>query len=208
VNKKSEKINWDVFYKAIQQENWGEIEELLKNPDFIIAKDLFGCTALHYVCAHGNFDLVKYLIKKGAEVNVQNNQGETPLHLAIDYDTEQSTSIAKYLLDHGALIEVKDKWNWTPLYKAVMSPYNLEIVVYLIAKGASFKEGFDDYGYTVLHWAIARSKGRLEVVQYLVEKGADMLVKTECGKTAIDIAQEEGHNLIKEYLEKRISQNS
>ncbi len=41
-----------------------------------------GWTALHYAVINGDVELVKYLIKYGANVNKATGEGSTPLYLA------------------------------------------------------------------------------------------------------------------------------
>ena len=53
-------------------------------------------------------------------------------------------------------------------------------------------DGVDIGRSTALHWA-AR-KGHLGVATVLVSKGASLMKKTKLGKTAIDLAREEGNN--------------
>jgi len=44
----------------------------------INARDQAGNTALHTACRHKRADMVKFLLSMGANLNVQNDQGETP----------------------------------------------------------------------------------------------------------------------------------
>lgn len=45
--------------------------------------NLAGETVLHYACKLEFCDIIKHLIKFGANVNVQDKLGHTPLHLAV-----------------------------------------------------------------------------------------------------------------------------
>jgi hypothetical protein len=56
-------------------------------------------TALHYAAREGNVKVAKLLIDRGADVNVRDSQGWTPLHEAMYFDYFK---VAKLLLDHGA----------------------------------------------------------------------------------------------------------
>ena len=51
---------------------------------------------------------------------------------------------------------------------------------------------------TPLHWA--SSKGHLEVIKYLIKKGADPKIKSSDGKTAYDYAIDENHSDVSNYL--------
>ena len=56
-------------------------------------KDQFATTPLHWASALGKIDAVKYLLSEGADVNLANNEGVTPLdetykpwnRLAVDF---------------------------------------------------------------------------------------------------------------------------
>jgi len=45
--------------------------------------DINGWTPLHYAVFHGNVEMTKLLIEKGADVNAQAADGSTPLHVAV-----------------------------------------------------------------------------------------------------------------------------
>lgn len=57
-------------------------------------KDPNGYTPIHAAASYGHTDLLKYLVNsKGGDVNVQDNEGDTPLHHVEDVKT------AKYLVE-------------------------------------------------------------------------------------------------------------
>ncbi|GIY84607.1 ANK_REP_REGION domain-containing protein [Caerostris extrusa] len=77
-----------------------------------------GNTALHVAAAQGQSATVDILIRHCQDrhrrilqnvVNVANDEGSTPLHVAVDVKT------VKCLLKHGALYDAKNKANRTPL---------------------------------------------------------------------------------------------
>ena len=59
--------------------------------------DLF--TPLHSASYYGCVDIVKWLLEKGADINIENRSGETPLHLARRLRREE---VIKLLLDKQA----------------------------------------------------------------------------------------------------------
>jgi hypothetical protein len=58
-------------------------------------------TALHYASAVGNIDLVKFLIQKGADVNIKDSVGNTPLILTLM--TSPANSSKDYVEELAAL---------------------------------------------------------------------------------------------------------
>lgn len=77
---------------------WGKIEDvkmLLKNNENpeedpeedpeenpLYEQNREGDTPLHIACTRGNLDIVKLLLNKGANFNIQNNDGNTPYDIA------------------------------------------------------------------------------------------------------------------------------
>ena len=59
--------------------------------------------------------------------------------------------------------------------------------------------GKDDHGNTSL--ILAARENNLEIVQILLEGGADINIRDEDGHSVLMIAKEEGHSEIAEFLE-------
>jgi hypothetical protein len=82
--------------------------------------DANGLTALHYAAWYGHDDCVKFCIEMGANVNarvnVRNNDGWTPLHVA---SLKGRVNVVRMLLDAGALVDATNKHGVTPLDRAV-----------------------------------------------------------------------------------------
>lgn len=48
--------------------------------DYTTRSILQGLAMLHWACDRGHLDVVKFLISRGADVNVQDSDLQTPLH--------------------------------------------------------------------------------------------------------------------------------
>jgi len=59
-----------------------------------------GMTPLLYASKWGNFDMVKLLVEKGANINIQAANGDTALSMA---QKNNNDTILKYLAEHGAV---------------------------------------------------------------------------------------------------------
>lgn len=63
------------------QDDWGDtVQELIRKGANVDAQCVSGNTPAHYVVqCNGNWDLLKYLFKAGANANLENNDGDTAL---------------------------------------------------------------------------------------------------------------------------------
>ncbi len=75
-----------------------------------------GLTPLLYAVRSGCLECVRWLLRRGADVNKPTPEGITPLISAID---NRHYDVAKYLLQHGANPNTWDWYGRTPLYVAV-----------------------------------------------------------------------------------------
>ena len=66
----------------------------------IDVQDDKGYTPLMYAIMDHNFDIVEFLVNHGADINLCNFKGQSPLKIAYKYDDEK---IASYLLEKGAI---------------------------------------------------------------------------------------------------------
>lgn len=79
---------------------------------------------------------------------------------------------AKKLIEQGADINCRSDYRWTPLHYATHSG-NLELVKYLIEeKGAYFSDAYDDKQGFESVLLIAAYDNKLELLKYLIKKGA------------------------------------
>mgnify|MGYP000563156908 CR=1 FL=1 len=80
------------------------------NPDIL---DGYKSTPIIIEAAkHSRLENVKLLVKYGANLNVQNQNGNTALHTAI---AVKNYDIAFFLVSNGASLKIEDKWGYTPI---------------------------------------------------------------------------------------------
>ncbi|WP_353289127.1 ankyrin repeat domain-containing protein [Wolbachia endosymbiont (group A) of Pogonocherus hispidulus] len=77
----------------------------------------------------------KYLVDK-KDVNVKNDEGNTPLHLAVE---EGNLEAVKHLIEKGAGINAVNRYGYTPLRIAAYKG-STDIAVYLVEKGANVSD--------------------------------------------------------------------
>ncbi len=140
--------------------------------------------------------IAKNLINQGADVNVRDKNGFTPLHITTSRGQIDMTIL---LLKKGADVNASDNNGLTPLYISA-SLGQIDMALLLINKGALLNPK-DRNGYTPLH--IASSLGHLDIVQLLVSKGASIDVQNRQGNTPIHEAAYRGHQTIVVFLLKK-----
>ncbi|KAJ6553563.1 ankyrin repeat protein [Mycena vulgaris] len=70
-------------HTAAQNNQLHVIRSLIsENPKLINSLDVDERTALHWAASSGSTDIVRFLIDKQAEVDLVDNSGWTPLHIA------------------------------------------------------------------------------------------------------------------------------
>ncbi|KAF7516376.1 hypothetical protein G7054_g14184 [Neopestalotiopsis clavispora] len=137
--------------------------------------------------SNGHAEVVKMLLDQGANLNVANKDGWTPLNTA---SGNGHIKVVKMLLDKGADWAVASKDGWTPLSTASNNGHT-EVVKMLLDKGADWAVLSND-AYTPLYSASVC--GHLEIVKLLLEKGANVSISTKVRQTAIHAAAFEGHS--------------
>ena len=93
-----------------------------------------GFTPLGLACYFGQFEVARYLVLKGADVNLPSNNGfhVFPIHSAA---AGNYTNIARMLIENGAQVNVKQQAGATPLHSAAQNG-NLELLIMLLENGA------------------------------------------------------------------------
>jgi len=127
-------------------------------------------------------EIIKYLIKNGADINKANSAGVTPLMFAIMYFPEK-LEIVDFMLNHQAKTNVKDKKGNTPLTGAVGAG-RAEAVKLLIKHNTNVNEQ-NRRGVTPLMIAVATNN--TEIFKLLLKKGADIKKHHPRGWTVLQL---------------------
>uniref|UniRef100_A0ABD2VW41 Uncharacterized protein n=1 Tax=Trichogramma kaykai TaxID=54128 RepID=A0ABD2VW41_9HYME len=123
----------------------------MNQPVQVNVQDKFGNTALHFAVHFGKGEKIETLLRGGADINLVNAVGSTPLHLVChtgyDDDTMELLFKINEELDRPVRVDVTDNLGRTPLQLAVakISPINLDILVNNGADVASFVFRDDSY---------------------------------------------------------------
>lgn len=144
-------------------------------------------------------EIVSFIIANGAKVNVKNNNGQTPLHIAVLNKRfsrlDNMQNIDRLLLEHGAEI-IQDNYRTTPLDIAV--DLKLQDTVALLISKHPDVNSEDKDGRTLLH--IAVSFKLKDVAKQLIAKGAFVHAKNNLLQTPLHLAVAQGSQDIGELL--------
>lgn len=81
---------------------FSEVEDMMNHPDWNLSmqyQDDTGNTLLHIASQNGNKRMIKLCLRRGAEINAQNLNGQTPIHFAYSYGY---SAVGEYLVSKGA----------------------------------------------------------------------------------------------------------
>ena len=148
---------------------------IAEHPEHVNARGGLEQTPTHVAARAGHADILSLLLEHGAEVEALGHNGQTPLHRA---SWQRKVKAGQCLLDHGADINARNNSGLTPLGSAAYQ--DLEFTRMLVERGARIDDSDSD-GWTSLHWAI--QSGNVQIVQLLLENGADVNVRDKSGKS-------------------------
>jgi len=133
-----------------------------------------GQTLLHHAIISRNLDIARVLSNHGASLNITNNEGNSPLHTAIECTDD---ACVEWLLNLNGLVNIEycNSSGQTPLLFATQSG-NLSASKLLLGRGANIKAVTPE-GFTVLHLAYSRYCQR--TVQKLCGKMPNLAAQME-----------------------------
>ncbi|XP_066963607.1 protein fem-1 homolog C-like [Macrobrachium rosenbergii] len=151
-----------------------------------------GATPLWAAVAGGHFDVAKYLVSRGADVNAATRSSSSPLSVAC---SQARLDLVRLLVERGANIENTNGLGTTCLMLACRSG-NPEVVRYLVGIGADVNRQKMD-GRTALHECA--NNGRTEEAKLLLGHHA-RITRDLFGETPLLCASLNGQTHIVEYM--------
>ena len=156
---------------------------LLENAD-VNQRNIFGETPL--LCAvrrRAPQAFIEKLISHGADINIPDSTGITPLAEAIALGNDGGGDIFGILIQAGAKIDVRDSNGFSPMHIAAIYRKK-QVMLRLIGMKADINAR-DVSGRTPLHRAVML--GSHPIVECLLEYGADTAAKDALGLTPADL---------------------
>ena len=115
--------------------------------------------ALLKAAKNRNINLLRKLIADGADVNYQNFNGETTLHIAASIGNIQ---MVQYLISQGANMNARTGTQWMPIHHAMRFGH-ANVANYLISRNASLRQKTID-GFTALDFAKKSKNPQIQAI--------------------------------------------
>ncbi|CAC5396682.1 NFKBIL2 [Mytilus coruscus] len=112
----------------------------------------------------------------------RNEKGETPLHRAC---IEGNLKKVQKLIEQGHPVNPRDHCGWIPLHEAANHDV-YDIVLYLLDHGAVINDRGGQYCGGVTPLIDSGNCGNMDIMDLLIERGANVLAKDDEGNTALD----------------------
>ena len=177
------------------------IDESLKHKISVapLNRELIQAISTHNDNGEIDFRKCIELIHNGANINIKNKYGSTPLTIAARIGNKD---IVESLIIQGANVDIQnDGYGNTALISSLLGPPSenrKDILKLLIASGADINIQ-SNQGHTALMVAILLNKK--DIVELLITAGADINnIKSKYEKTVLDYAKESKNLQIKELL--------
>ncbi|XP_018021396.1 transient receptor potential channel pyrexia [Hyalella azteca] len=199
------------------------VQLLLNNPKSgsVSAKDDELLTPLHYaVMGAQSLETVSFLIKRGANLDAVDKNGQTPMHLLVgrkpaNVNEEFDIACLEILLNNGASVSIADRDNVPPLTtilsrtmwwnRGSSRDFYLTIVQMLVAKGAKITCGFSMWrmieafpsllNYTLNH-SIATNTSVDNSIHLVLEFDMRCFIEQEKLNNVSDICQKSANDAI------------
>ncbi|KAL9961098.1 hypothetical protein ACROYT_G029980 [Oculina patagonica] len=221
-----DKNEWNSLHDAAEDGDVTKIESLLSRGFSIDSRAALGSTPLMIAALNDKLQAVEYLLAKGANPSLEDNNGWNLLHWA---SQGGNPDINELMPSHVPSIDSINNKGVTALMLAARLG-KLQAVEYLLEKGAN-PSLEDNDGWNLLHWAsqggnpviielmlshvpsidsinnkgvtplmLAANNDKLQAVEYLLAKGADPSLEDNIGWNSLHSASLGGNTAVIEKI--------
>jgi ankyrin repeat protein len=184
---------------AAERGDTAGVRQLLQDGANIDTRDERGRTAV-MAATHGNrVDTVAALIEAGADINIRDNRLDNPFLYA---GAEGLLDILKLTIAAKADTKLTNRFGGTALIPAAERGH-VAVVEELLTHTDVDVNHINNLGWTALLEAIVLSDGgprHQQIVQLLIDHGADVNIPDKNGVTPLQHARERGFNAIERIL--------
>ncbi|MBN3298262.1 ANR50 protein, partial [Amia calva] len=174
------------------------VELLLRRGADKDVRDAEGRALLYLLVLEGRLDMASLLLEKGGvPLESCDAEGRTALHVASWQGQLEAISL---LLRHGADSNAQDKEGRPPLHSAAWRGHASAAGLLIDSGAANVDQACCQQGATAL--CIAAQEGHTDLVEVLLEKGANPNHADRYGRTPVKVAGKRGHTKIVRLLER------
>lgn len=189
--------NIQIFFRAIYDNDTEKISEFLNNGFDINVMNKNGENAVNVAIASGNFNVLKYLIDKGANLNSTSDTGIPPLSQAIIEYNKQAIDILLNSKKVDMYYVWGEMWTGSPLYIAC-SKANVYALEKMVEHGADLNYDFSEYNaLPLMHYALnyrefIKNEEYRELIAFLILNKVNINAKNNQGQTPLMVALKNG----------------
>ncbi|XP_026088542.1 kinase D-interacting substrate of 220 kDa B-like isoform X2 [Carassius auratus] len=175
------------LFSYVEEENLAAVKAHLDKFKEVDGRSDNGQTPLMLASEQGSLEIVQELIRRGANVNLDDVDCWSAL---ISAAKEGHVEVVKELLENSAYIEHRDMGGWTALTWASYKG-RVEVAKVLLETGANPNTTGQQYSVYPVIWAAGR--GHAEIVKLLLEHGGKVNCSDKYGTTPLIWAARKGH---------------
>uniref|UniRef100_A0A672I522 Kinase D-interacting substrate 220a n=1 Tax=Salarias fasciatus TaxID=181472 RepID=A0A672I522_SALFA len=174
------------LFGYVEEENLAAIKAHLDKFKDVDSRSDNGQTPLMVAAEQGNLEIVQELIRRGANVNLDDVDCWTAL---ISAAKEGHIEVVKELLENNANLEHRDMGGWTAVMWAAYKG-RTDVAQLLLERGAN-PNITGQYSVYPIIWAAGR--GHADIVDLLLQHGAKVNCSDKYGTTPLIWASRKGH---------------
>ncbi|XP_031585792.1 kinase D-interacting substrate of 220 kDa B isoform X5 [Oreochromis aureus] len=175
------------LFSYVEEENLSALKAHLDRFKEVDGRSDNGQTPLMLAAEQGSLEIVQELIRRGANVNLDDVDCWSAL---ISAAKEGHVEVVKELLENSAYIEHRDMGGWTALTWAAYKG-RVEVTKLLLGHGANPNTTGQQYSVYPIIWAAGR--GHADIVKLLLQNGAKVNCSDKYGTTPLIWAARKGH---------------